>query len=67
MRLSRLLRVIDFIFVFNLYYAAKLPEKRSEISSEVKLNCNKCILFLITLIEEIWEYERLFFNCSLSL
>ena len=47
---SRLLSVVDLIFVFNLSNAEKL---RSEIALEGKLNCNEYIHFLIIQIEEI--------------
>ena len=56
MRLNRLLYVIDFIFVFNLYYTAK----RSEMTQGGTLNCNKSIHFLIAPKDEIWEYEDCF-------
>ena len=61
MRLNRLLLVIDFIFVFNLYYAIKLVEKRSEMALDEKLIRNKYIHFVKSPMQEIRENERLFF------
>ena len=43
----------------NFVNAEKL---RSKMVVEGKLNCYKCIHFLITPMKEVWVYERLFFE-----
>ena len=56
---SKLLCIIYHIFGFNLFNAEKC---HSNLAQEGKLNCNKCIHFLIIPMKEIWLDERLFFE-----
>ena len=48
--------MVDLIFVTNFFNAEKLING----IEKVKLSGNKYIHFLITPVEEIWIYERLF-------